>query len=149
MNSDLFMNAASNDENVISLQEIIDKLDIKAKLTAYDYMQTEDDYSPVNVLEMTEEDIIDLIKQTGKVENNDNILEDSICDNLTITETVNEEVPNVEHCKSLLEQIETFFNNKKECSKKDMDAIYFYKKRIDDMKRMKQATLDNFITKAD
>jgi len=52
---------------------------------------------------MTQEDIIDLIKETGKVENNDNILEYSLCDNLTITETVKEEVPNVEHCKSLLE----------------------------------------------
>ena len=83
-----------DDENVIILQEIIDKLDIKAKLTAHEYIQTEDDYSPVNVLKMTEEDIIDLIKETGKVENNDNILEDSICDNLTITETVKEEVPN-------------------------------------------------------
>ena len=58
-------NMVCDDENVISLQEIIDKLDIKAKLTAHDYIQTEDDYPPVNVLEMTEEDIIDLIKETG------------------------------------------------------------------------------------
>ena len=78
------------DENVISLQEIIDKLDIKAKLTDHDYIQTEDHSSPVNILEMTEEDIIDLIKETGKVENNENILEDSLCDNLTITKTVKE-----------------------------------------------------------
>ena len=30
-----------------------------------------------------------------------------------------------------------------------MDDIYFLKKRIDDMKRMKQVTLDNFINEAD
>ena len=95
-------NMVCDDKNVISLQEIIDNLDIKAKLTAHDYIQTEDNYQPVNVLEMTKEDIINLIKETGKVENNDNTLEDSICDNLTITETVKEEVPNFEHCKSLL-----------------------------------------------
>jgi len=87
-------NMVCDDENVISLQEIIDKFDIKAKLTAHDYIQTEDAYPPVNVWEMIEEDIIGLIKEAGKVENNDNILEDSICDNLTITETVKEEVPN-------------------------------------------------------
>jgi len=139
-------------EEIRSLQEIIEKLDIKSKLTAHDYLQTEEDCPPTHLLELSEDDIINLIKDNNEyfdvVNNKDNLMEISLSDDdLEITEVENETVLRATDCKDLLKQIETFFNDKEQSSKKDIDAIYYLQKRIDEVKRRKQATLDNFLKK--
>jgi len=128
-----------------SLQEIIDKLNVKSKLTAHDYIQAEDNHPTTSIMEMTEDDIIDFIKENSDEGNKDNLLEDSLCNEY---ETIKDEtVPKAEDCKAALEQLEKFFNDKDLSNKKDMDAIYYLKNRIDSVKILKQATMYNFLTK--